>query len=209
MTADEIAAEVKSDFKDIVQKSDFKQHKVDKLIQKASVYPVYVHTELVSKKKNKWLVLWEAKSKKNVGDKSLVTFICFYELHNGRYAVMPSFFQGKMTYLIFVPHFFARYALRYNIELKGIDLIRRFFKHNSSFAFTYKNQIIEENKYRVHVYGKSSEGAALGLKLNTKEDMILFKTFISEAMFRGQQIADFAEKEDIRKEYDIETTSIE
>ena len=206
MTIDEIVAEVQEDLKDITRKSDFKQPKVDKIILKSKMFPVYVHSEFISKRKNKWLVLWEGRTEQHVGKNSLKTFICICEKANGRYAIMPNFFKQRFTCLIFIPHFFARYAKRFNVNRTGIDLIRRFFQQNPSFAYSYKIQSDNKNKHRIHVYGKSKEGSALGIKLNYKDDLVLFKTFISEEMYKGKQIEDFAEKEEIRKEYDAVIT---
>ncbi len=207
MTVNEIVAEIKEDFNEIIRKSEFKQPKVDKIIHRSKMFPVYVHSEITSKRKNKWLVLWEGRNEQYVGDKSLKTFICIYEKPNGRYAAMPVFYKDTLTCIIFIPHFFARYAKRCNVNRTGVDLIRKFFQQNPSFAYSYKKQ--QTNKrLTIHVYGKSKEGSALGLKVNGIEDIVLFKTFISEEMYKGKQIEDFAEKEEIRKEYDSEITDI-
>ena len=208
MTVNEIVAEIKEDFKDIIRKSEFKQPKVDKVILKSRMFPIYVHSEIISKRKNKWLVLWEGRNVQYIGKKSLKTYICIYEKPNGRYAAMPIYYNKKFTCIVFIPHFFARYTKRCNVNRTGIDLIRKFFQQNPSFSYSYKKQPTSNNKFNIHVYGKSKEGSALGLKLNGIEDIVLFKTFISEEMYKGKQIEDFAEKEEIRKEYDSEITDL-
>lgn len=156
-------------------------------------------------RKNKWIILWEAKSKKNVSDNALITFVCYQETDHGRYAFMPSWSNGVLELIVYPPHFFSRYAQRTNLGLTGVDLIRRYFEVNNNYTFEFECEKLTGDICRNHVYGSSLEGVAMGVKI-ANSNIILFKTFITYEMTKGEQISVFARNEEIRKEiYEKET----
>lgn len=107
----------------------------------------------------------------------------------------------------FTPHFFQRYAQRTGIELTGVDLIHRYFKINPSYGFNVVPERIGD-KEKTNVYGSTTEGVALGARLYTTNHIILFKTFITYDMCKGEQIEEFAKSNEIRKELHEEITRL-
>ena len=206
MTADELVDEFTADLPQVISVSDAKQVKADKIIKKSKMFPVYLHAHVKTKHKNDWMILIEAKNKKYIGDNCLITLISTFDI-GGRYAMMWSSIQGKPVHIIFTPHFFQRYAQRTGIELTGIDLIHRYFKINPSYGFNIVPERIGY-KEKTNVYGSTTEGVALGARLYTTNHIILFKTFITYDMCKGEQIAEFAKSNEIRKELHEEITRL-
>lgn len=195
MTEDELLSEVIEDFKSVVSISNDKDKKVANLIRKRTVFPVRFHSFVTTKRKNNWIILWEALSRSNVGDKALISFVCYYDTPHGKYAIMPSFSEGNIVLLMFPPHFFSRFANRSGINLTGKELIKRYFEVNYNFGFSYNT----DPDGTVNVYGSSKEGIALGIEMKALQ-MILFKTFITYDMCLGQQVEIFAQTNQIREE---------
>ena len=112
---------------------------------------------------------------------------------------MRSSYSSIPVYFIYTPHFFKRYAERFGVDETGEELIKRYFKLNSSYGFNFKRDdwfnISIEN-----VYGSSSDGIAMGVRLNEKINVFLFKTFITYDMTKGKQIEDFSSAEELRQE---------
>lgn len=207
MTADELVNEFTADLPQVISVSDVKQIKADKIIKKSKMFPVYLHAYLKTKRKNDWIILLEAKNKRYIGDDCLITFVSHFDFGSGRYAMFWTSYQGTPIHIIFTPHFFSRYAERNGISLSGIDLIHRYFKKNPSYGFN-SNSDIFGNMQKINVYGSTTEGIAMGVQLNAKHNIILFRTFITYEMCKGQQIEDFVRANEIRKEIHEEMTTI-
>lgn len=189
MTEEELIKEVRSDMVNAFRFSDSKDQKFRRMVLKSTTFPVRSYCYYTSPKKNKWIILFEARSKKEIGDSCRFTFACAYNSAHGYYAVMPTTTNGTHHLIMYPPHFFSRFADRCGIELTGVDLIRRYFTLNPSYAFE-----IKENE----VYGSSEDGVAMGLM--SAKGSVLFKTFITYEMTKGEQVKVFAENEKIRKE---------
>jgi hypothetical protein len=58
---------------------------------------VFADTEYISPRKNKWLIFFEARSKKEIGDFTRITTVCIYDSEHGRYAAMLTFMEGIMS----------------------------------------------------------------------------------------------------------------
>lgn len=195
MTEAELLEEIKKDLPNVINISNNKDVKVRRIIQKSVLFPTYIHSYVTSPRKNKWIILWEARSKKNVGDDSLISFVCYQETPHGRYAYMPTWAGKKLILIVYPPHFFSRFAERMNLDLSGVDLIKRYFEKNNSYAF----ELGGADNGRQEIYGSSLDGVALGLR-SIEYNIILFKTFITYDMSKGSQIEAFARNEEIRKE---------
>lgn len=206
MSSADIFQEVRADYLEILKKSDEKQKKVDKIIGKSKIFPVTLYTSYVSSRKNNWLFFWKAKSKKNVGDVSVITGVCYYNTPEGRYAILPTTIQGRLAMIVYPPHFFERYKLRVGIELTGTDLITRFFELNASYGFMSENET-NLGITITHVYGTCKEGVCMGIQ-SQNYNIVLFKTFVTYEMLKGQQIEDFAKTEQIRKEIHEKVTTL-
>lgn len=195
----DLIREINKDMENVIKISDSKEKKVTRIIQKSSVFPVYIHSFVTTQLKNKWLILWEARSKKNIGENSLITLICFHDTPGGRFIYMPTLIQGKFLLIVYPPHFFSRYAQRMNLSLSGIELVKYFFERNASYGFTHKTELVSEKTAIEHVYGSCSDGIALG-DLTASGLVVLFKTFITYEMLKGEQVENFAKTEAMRKE---------
>lgn len=207
MTADELVKEFTADLPQIIGVSDAKQKKADRIIKKSVLFPVYLHSFVRSKRGNDWMILIEAKSKKYIGDNSLITLVSTFDVGHGRYAIIWSAVQGQPQYIIFTPHFFQRFALRAGVNLTGIELIHRYFKMNPAYGFNIEKEVTGDME-KTNVYGSANEGAALGVRLYTEHNIILFRTFITYDMCKGEQIESFAKADQFRREIHEEETTI-
>lgn len=193
MTQGELLHEIKSDYKELILLSDKKDKDVTRIVKKASVFPVRLHSFATTKRKNKWIMFWQANSRKNVGDLSILHFVCYFDTPHGKYAIAPIFVSGKMALTLYPPHFFSRFAERMGLSITGTDLIKRFCEVNYNYAFSYK----KETEVGLSAFGSSEEGISLGV---VRGDVYLFKTFITYQMCKGEQIDTFYEKNELRKE---------
>lgn len=197
MNYDEIKEEVRKDIPLVLDLSDKRNQKVRRAVLKSQLFPVRLYTFVTSPNKNRWLLTWEAYSRKNIGDNILFAMVCLINTNRGRIAVMPSV-QDLLNprYFIFLPHFFQRFAERTGIELTGEDLMRRFFQYNANFSIETRKRMVTENQYAIEATGTSEEGVALGYQL--ADGSFFFKTFISYEMAKGEQVEEFRESESKR-----------
>lgn len=197
MTYNEIIDEIKRDIPFVFDLSVKKDRKVRRLVLKASVFPLRIYSFVTSKNKNRWLLTWEAHNRKNINDNILFAMICIANHANGRLAIMPNFNNSKdLSFSIFLPHFFQRFAERIKIDSTGEDLIRRYFQYNANFGIDIKKEMVSETKYTILATGTSTEGVALGHQL--ADGSFLFKTFITYEMSKGEQVDTFAKSEENR-----------
>lgn len=197
MNYDEIKEEVRKDIPLVLDLSDKRNQKVRRAVLKSQLFPVRLYTFVTSPNKNRWLLTWEAYSRKNIGDNILFAMVCLINTNRGRIAVMPSV-QDLLNprYFIFLPHFFQRFAERTGIELTGEDLMRRFFQYNANFSIETRQRVINEKQYAIEATGTSEEGVALGYQL--ADGSFFFKTFITYNMAKGEQVEEFRESENKR-----------
>lgn len=193
MREEELIKEVLSDRATAFRFSDTKDQKFRRMVLKSAQLPVRSYCYYTSPIKNKWIILFEARGKKEIGDLCRITFVCVCNSSHGYYAFMPTITNGKQRLIMYPPHFFSRFATRCGIDLTGIDLIRRYFTLNSSYFFEIKKE-----KGYSEAYGSCEEGVAMGVMSGLGS--VLFKTFITYDMTKGEQIQSFAENEKIRRE---------
>lgn len=143
------------------------------------------------------LILWEARSKKEIGDDCRISFVCYHDTGHGRYAYMPAFVKGKMILLVFPPHFFSRFAERMGLGITGEELMKRHFEINNSYSFTFSTEEVDGG-YRENVFATCKEGIAMGFKA-VGNDILLLKTFITYDMCKGEQVANFARSDEWRR----------
>ncbi len=197
MTATELFEEIKDDYPNVFAISDAKDAKVSRIVKKSSIFPMHIHSFVTTKRKNKWLILWESHSKKEIGDNCRISFICYHDTGHGKYAYMPVFVKGQMVLLVFPPHFFSRFVERMDIDLTGEDLMRRYFEVNNSYSFTFSREEVDGG-YRENVLATCKEGIAMGFKA-VGLDVFLLKTFITYDMCKGDQIESFSKSEEFRR----------
>ncbi|MGL5682549.1 MAG: hypothetical protein ACRDDZ_05765 [Marinifilaceae bacterium] len=136
-------------------------------------------TGFTSPRKNKWFVWHEARNKNETGEYSRLTRFVVYDTHVGLHAILLSAYEGKQHLIFYPPHFFSRYAERCDINLTGIELIKRYFKLNAGYAFHFVTNSDGG------LFGITDEGVGLGY--TTMQGDVLFKTFISHDMAKGDQ----------------------
>lgn len=194
----EIQREVERDLPEIVSYVDNRDSKYRRAVIKATRFPLYFAPAFrKTKAGNNWMILFEARSKKDMKD-SRVTFVCYFNAPNGYYAVMPSSTSGKFHFIFYQPHFFSRYGQRFGSEKHGIELIAEYFKLNYSYAFEVNDSFIDEKHFVRDVYGSSLHGVAMGVSLNSGN--VFFRTFVTYDMLKGQQIEVYTRNEQVRKE---------
>lgn len=97
--------------------------------------------------------------------------------------------------------------MRAGVNLTGIELIHRYFKMNPAYGFNIEKEVTGDME-KTNVYGSTTEGAALGVRLYTEHNIILFRTFITYDMCKGEQIESFAKADQFRREMHEEETTI-
>lgn len=202
MSEQEQVAELTKDFSDFMKFSD---RNFDKKFRKdvihASVFPVYRRYSWMSRRKNRWTVIYEAREKKEVGDMARITNFSTIDMGFGIYAYMPSFTNGELQYIIYPPHFFSRYNERCGLGMTGQSLYVRFFRDNGSYCFSVKEKRFwkdNEEYMSTEIYGSTKDGVAMGVLTNCGN--ILFRTFVTYDMLKGEQIETFTKNEQIRRE---------
>lgn len=189
MTEKELHDEFINDLEYVFKYTKNLHSKFRRAVIKNKNFPVIKHHHYSSPRKNNWIIIFEAKIKKEIEGQSRVSFICLFDSPHGYYAITPNL-KNKKKYILYAPHFFSRYASRCKIKKTGKDLIKWYFSKNDSSVY----KIIEE-----HAQATTAEGIALGEISPVNENMI-FKTFIIYDMAKGEQIEDFTLSEQIRQE---------
>lgn len=198
MSEKELLVEIRSDVHNANVYSKYQDNKFRRLVLKSKKYPVYWNLKYKSPKNNKWLIFFESRSKKEVGNFGRIIFVTYFNSPHGIYAIMPAFTNSAPHLVIYPPHFFSRYANRAGVDKSGVELLVNYFKYNSSYVYAYGNKMTVEGSYLLEVYGSSKDGVALGLMSSCGN--VLFKTFIIYDMSKGEQIETFASNENLRKE---------
>jgi|WetSurMetagenome_2_1015567.scaffolds.fasta_scaffold05563_7 hypothetical protein len=201
MNEAEICNDLKKDMSSVVSFSDKKDTKVRRAVITSSHFPVYLYSFYTSPRKNRWLLCWESRNKKEFGENIRLTLICIipYDQRGRKMAIMLTSTVGIHHFVFFPPHFFERYAERTNKKLTGESLIREYFTFNASYVYTTKEaRILNSNIACTEFFGSSKEGVAMGIE--TSEKNIFFKTFITYDITKGEQIEKFAENEKFREE---------
>lgn len=194
-TEKEMTSEYLADMREVLAFSDKLDQKWRRAVIKATRFPLFSTPRIyTSKRNNRWIVLLEARSKKEYGEFSRITFVCVVNDRRGYYAIMHSFVGGQPIYIFYAPHFFSRFRDRAGCEANGIELIAEFFRLNASYVFDFK----DDSEGGTHVYGSTKEGVAMGMLSEHKN--ILFKTFVTYEMLKGEQVDVFTKNEAIRQE---------
>ena len=201
-TPEQIVDEFRKDLANIFYYADHQKQRLRKAALKARKFPVAIHGWHATPMKNRWLYILAAHSKKDYDDTSMVTFVLTFRDQQGKtWAMMQSTFKDNPLVIFYTPHLFARYNQRMNLNLKGEDLIYRYFKFNASASYSIKTTMIDETQYKQEITATTLEGVSMGLRATVG---VLLKTFISYEMAKGEQIEQFMRSEQIRKEMEVE-----
>lgn len=198
----QIKNEIAEDMKNVLRYSDYKDGKFRRMVLKAGAFPVRMSFFYTSPRKNRWIVIYEARKKKEFGDYLRMTSVCLYrDSHGFTCAVMPTTTNGNYHFNFYPAHFFKRYKERNGNDATGEDLIREFFRLNFSYVYEFKESRMFAgvgNVAMTEVFGSCHEGVAMGVM--TGEQNIIMRTFVSYDMLKGEQIDTFVKNEKIRKE---------
>ena len=190
MKPKEVMEELQADTPNVIGVCRTKEDKVNKLADRARIFPFRLYSLIKSRRKNTWLVLWTLRAKKAaIVHKDL---FCIVDTDKGKMVYHKETYFNNM--LSFTPHFFSRYAERMGIDLTGLELIRRFFERNPNRMYKGAVRTVGELK-REEVYFTCEDGVGIGLV----GDMFEIRTFITHDMLKGEQIDEFSDSERIRK----------
>lgn len=198
MNEQEIIREVLGDMVNAFRWEDRNHNRFRRLVLKSTRFPVYSHYSYTSPKKNKWLILLQAQNKKEFGDNSRTTYVATYNSPHGIYAIMVSFINENPHLIFYPPHFFRRYRERMDLDLHGDELLVEFFRYNSGYVFEHYLKDSGGGEKILEIAGSTNDGVALGIQ--SVNGNLLFKTFVTYDMLKGEQIEVYTKNELIRKE---------
>ncbi len=191
MTPNEIYDEIMADIPNMLSFLQYKQPKFRKVVLRSQLFPVNVYSMVTTSRKNNWLLLFSAKSKKDVSGDIHFYSLCIQETSAGKSAIIRQVTQGEPSLFIYSPHFFHRYAERMKLELSGIPLIRNFFENNNN---SYIKKRIINGKEELTATFEEGVGFCVQLE-NCTHLCFVMKTFINYDMKKTDQEAGFRESE--------------
>lgn len=198
MNEKEVSEEVVQDMNNAIRYIDANQNKFRRIVLKSIRFPVYCYYTYTSPRKNKWIILLEARNKKEFGEMCRATYVATYDTPHGIHAILFSLIDRGPLLCFYPPHFFKRFRERTGQNKSGMDLIMEFFKLNTGVVNKTISKMIDESNYITEVMGTTDSGVCLGLI--TSEGNIHFKTFITKEMLKGEQIDTFIMTDTIRQE---------
>ncbi len=161
---------------------------------------VFKQVLYTTKSNNKWVLESYATSRDYANDLMQECY-CLMNTRSGYYAVKPVFNEQSRDITgvyFYTPHFFSRYKLRKDIDLDGIDLRSHYFKHNTNIRYGILKFPEGTYEFEEEAHGITSEGASLGVR--EKGSGLIFRTFITYPMLKGNQITSFNLMNELRKE---------
>lgn len=191
MTPDQIYEEIIKDVPNVIRILGKKEKKVRQMVLRSQLFPVHLHSLVTTSRKNNWLLLWNADSKKNVSGNIYANCACIQDTQAGKYAIMRQVTGELPSLIIYSPHFFQRYAERMGLTIQSLALIRKYFEENTSFYF--KKRIINGKE---EFTATSNDGIAFCKELEgCKYRCFVMKTFINYEMKKADQEPGFLESE--------------
>jgi len=180
MTDIEIYQEVMAEYSDIVSYMDKIIPRYRRPIIKSSKFPLYFEpVEYLSRRGNKYLIFFHAKTKKDYGGRIIFAVICIYNTSEGLNVMLYNE-PSVRKIMIYSPHLFSRYRTRFlkDESLSTLDVIKRFFRMNATtvFDFTKGDEFA----------GTCNEGVVFG-KLINEGKVIIYKTYVSFDMLFDNQ----------------------
>ena len=138
MSYEELANEVAKDYMDVSIIMRKKMPDALKYFRRQSKFPMFLFSTVTSPRKNKWILIFFAKSKRRLKQYVDSFLVCVRETDHGKYVYrydLPAKEDSLPGVTFYPPHFFSRYALRMGLELTGEDLIKRYFKTNTAMHY--------------------------------------------------------------------------
>jgi len=201
MSYEERRREIMTDYQEIYAYQKRQQINQRKEILRHEKFPIYFKQVLyTTKSKNKWVLQSYATSRDYVNDLMHGCY-CLMNTSSGYYAVKPVFTEQSRDIAgvyFYTPHFFSRYKLRNDLELDGIDLRSHFFKNNLNVRYGVLKYPEGTYDFDEETHGVTNEGVSLGIR--EKGSSLIFRTFITFPMLKGNQISTFNLMNELRKE---------
>lgn len=79
MTPDQIYEEIMEDVPNLLVVLEHKEKKVRQIVLRSKLFPVLVHSFITTKRKNGWLLLWSAGSKKDISGQIYANCSCIQD----------------------------------------------------------------------------------------------------------------------------------
>lgn len=211
MSYEELANEVAKDYVGVSEIMHKKIPDALKSLRRQNRFPSFLFSTVTSPRKNKWILIFFAKSKRRLKQALDSFLICVRETDHGKYVYrydLPAS-EGKVPGVTFYPpHFFSRYALRMGLELTGEDLIKRYFKANTAMRYNTDHLFLseEERKELLNpVWYTSPDGISLGsVTVVPGMELFICKTFIPWNMCKKDQLMECGRTEVERLKEDLE-----
>ena len=211
MSYEELANEVAKDYMDVSMIMRKKMPDALKYFRRQSRFPMFLFSTVTSPRKNKWILIFFAKSKRRLKQYVDSFLVCVRETDHGKYVYrydLPTK-EGSVTGVTFYPpHFFSRYALRMGLELTGEDLIKRYFKTNTAMRYNTDHLFLSEEEMKEllnPVWYTSPDGISLGsVMMVSGMELFICKTFVPWNMCKKDQLITCGKEEMFRLQEDLE-----
>lgn len=115
MSYEELANEVAKDYMDVSIIMRKKMPDALKYFRRQSKFPMFLFSTVTSPRKNKWILIFFAKSKRRLKQYVDSFLVCVRETDHGKYVYrydLPAKEDSLPGVTFYPPHFFSRYALR-------------------------------------------------------------------------------------------------
>ena len=210
MSYEELANEVAKDYMDVSIIMRKKMLDALKYFRRQSKFPMFLFSTVTSPRKNKWILIFFAKSKRRLKQYVDSFLVCVRETDHGKYVYrydLPAK-EGSLPGVTFYPpHFFSRYALRMGLELTGEDLIKRYFKTNTAMHYNADHLFLSEEEMKDllnPVWYTSPDGISLGSAMVVSGmELFICKTFVPWNMCKKDQLITCGKEEMFRLQEDL------
>lgn len=193
MSIEETIEVLREDLKTNVRSKAWRKHiLLNPKVEGMARFPSGVDSVLINTPVMEWGVRFYVLSKQEWKQQTIDRcgqFYCLVPSNAGFHVYLfVTMDTGENAVFVFPPHFFIRYRERYwgkHSTLSGKILRKTYLKDNLVMRYGLQPGS-EERVAGARIYGASSHGVALGIVLN--DEAYLFKTFITYAMTKGEQI---------------------
>jgi hypothetical protein len=186
MSAVELDREIQADAPNVRRFIVSKYPKLFRLVKTRTPFRYYSIYNSV--RKNKWMIVW---SFTDNDYRTICSFpACLVESPSGTYAC--TLVLGEQArFSVYVPHFFSRYSQRAGIDKTGTELIAHYFYNNLDYTYHHHYDKTAEHSHLVEQVTR--EGVAFGFYFENEIGM-LYRTFITQEMAKGEQVPLYKEK---------------
>lgn len=177
MNIKEVKHEFLKDYPNVVEHLYNKTNDYRRRVLKKTIFPYNRESEIITKRKNRWLIYQQSDNRKEFHFKEKSKFICVAE--DKGLTAFEMYSYDDFFVMKYIPHFFRRYRERLNMSEKDLDLIRTYFRRNKTYLMASDKLLLSGNtKAEIALF--VNDGVALG---NLENGFVTFKTFISTKTF--------------------------